>query len=265
MSNQLLPIDLVEAVQKGHIKIQAKPERSFAETRIIVNNRTANEMAVDFSRSYLVPSIGESQRIGLSYPKGFKPGDYTLLIKPNQKADIVFSSRCLDHHRPPPNASTLYLLAPQLLPDFIVDALRKGLNQQQVWEVIETRDKRWGNDTRSVPVMDHRAIIGEWESTMQENRYRVRNSWNEKEKRYEGHLVSNGKLSAEVGFVINELCWVAYTTNDPRILDEQQKRKRGMGGVTSGEFWAKNVVNMHTWTSWNAGIFADGTHMIRIT
>ena len=92
MNNQILSMDFVEAVQKGKVTFHAKPEASFAETRVKVENNTSEQIAIDFSRSGLIPTEGESQRIGLSHPKGFDPGAYILAIKPKQSSEIIFYS-----------------------------------------------------------------------------------------------------------------------------------------------------------------------------
>ena len=71
-----IPIDLVEAVQRGEVSLEAKPENSFAETRLKLENKTSQQLELDLSRSGLIPQSGDAQRIGLCHPVGFQPGDY---------------------------------------------------------------------------------------------------------------------------------------------------------------------------------------------
>jgi hypothetical protein len=264
MDSRTLPMDLVEAVQQGRVTLEAKPESSFAETRVRVQKKSADGLALDFSRSGLIPTQGDSQRIGLSYPKGFSPGDYVLSIDPGQTSEIVFNSRCLDESRPAPTPDTVYGLIPQLLPEPIVAALRDAMEQEQLWELLSSLGETWGADDRPVPSITHSVLLGEWECSIPGNRYRMLVSWNDQEQRYEGHLTQNSEISAEAGFMPNELIYVAYVTADPLMLSEQQKFKGGSGGVSFRESWGEGTVDLHQWTSWNVGVFAANAKMIRV-
>jgi hypothetical protein len=259
-----IPIDLVEAVQKGNVGLKAKPENSFAETRLNIENKTPQQLEIDLSRSGLIPKTGGAQRVGLCYPVGFQPGDYILSMKPGQQGDILVSSRCLDEHRPAPDASMEYELLPDLLPVFIVDALRQGLEQILIWQIISQQGGSWGHDLRPVPQITHQALIGEWEATLPGNMYRLRITWNDKKGRYEGILTHNGEASAYVGFAVGEFTYEATPTSDVSILEEQGMWRFGANGVSTSSEWRPSILNLGDWKSWNDGVFNGGVRHKRV-
>lgn len=259
-----LRADLVEAVQKGLVSVEATAEESYAKTRLRVHNKARDPLSVDFSRSGLTPKKGNSQRIGLAYPVGFNAGDYEIAFEPGQESDLVFESRCLDRHRPAPGDGAGYSLIPGLLPPFIVEALRRGLDQRSVWDEISRHGEQWGVDERPAPSLSHEALAGEWEAEIPDNRYRLRITWNPDEGRYEGRPTGLGVLSAEVGFSVGELTYLATPTGDPRILSEQGMWRSGSGGVSTGEYWRSSTVDLSQWPSFSEGVFYGGNRHIRI-
>lgn len=266
-----IPIDLVEAVQQGEVSLEARPENSFAETRLKLENKTSQQLELDLSRSGLIPKSGDAQRIGLCHPVGFQPGDYVLAMKPKQSGEIVVVSRCLDSHRPPPDTATTYNLLPELLPAFIVEALRQAQAQEALWRLIEEQGGAWGEDKRPVPTISHQALIGTWPYAGAGCTISI--SWNPAENRYEGHLLTLGDINdgatpsaAYVGFSVGELCYLAYPTDNPAILKESVKWRWGLRGTPMHPFeqWREDTVNMANWKSWNVGVFGHNAEHVRI-
>ena len=87
-------------------------------------------------------------------------------------------------------------------------------------------------------------ILGEWESTLPDNQYRMMVTWNFTDKRFDGILTQNGSASADVGFTIGELVWTAIPTNDPQFLLEMQEYRSGSGGVSTGFFWQEGTIDL---------------------
>lgn len=135
------PLDLLRAVRKYGIYFKAWSEYKYEETSIILKNGTQYEFRIDISRSGLISKNGKSQRIGLCYPKRSGPGDYIIDLKSGQEKDIVLNSRCLDKRGEPPENGTEYVLIPELFSDYVVDLLRKGSDQKEVWATIDERGK----------------------------------------------------------------------------------------------------------------------------
>lgn len=145
------PLDLLEAVRRGKVSFGAWVEDSYEATRVRLRNKTFRRLEIDFSRSGLVSGAGKSQRIALSHPVGSKPGDYILVLGPRQERGIVFRSLCLDRERAPLDHGAKYDLMPKPLPDFVVDALRQGLGQRDVWEIVRAGGGIRNDDLQVMP------------------------------------------------------------------------------------------------------------------
>jgi hypothetical protein len=134
-----VPLDLLNAVRSKGIRLMAWAKDSFRETLLHLKNESLNELQIDVSRSALKAKTGKSQRIGLSYPVGSRPGDHILILKSGQEKEIVFNSRCLDKQGNPPGNGSEYKLVPDLLANYVSELLRQGAEQHEVWDAIKDR------------------------------------------------------------------------------------------------------------------------------
>ena len=85
-------------------------------------------------------------------------------------------------------------------------------------------------------------LRGSWESTDQNNRWKMCVTWSSLSSRWEGHLSKNGYASGVVGFSVGELVWVATPTSSTSRLKEQQKYRWGRNGVSTGFEWDDGIV-----------------------
>jgi hypothetical protein len=133
------PLDLLRAARREDVRFKAWAKDSYRETLVYLKNEGNLEFQIDVSRSGLTAKISKSQPIGLCYPVKSIPGDHILILRSGQEKEIVFSSRCLDKRGDPPNDGVEYALIPDLLADYVVNLLRQGSDQGEVWETISNR------------------------------------------------------------------------------------------------------------------------------
>jgi hypothetical protein len=138
----MVPLDLLIAVRSKGIRFRAWAIQSFRATMLYLRNEGANDFHLDVSRYGLTARTGTSQTIGLSHPVGSEPGAYVLVLKAGEEKEIAFNSRCLNSQGKSPRDGTEYKIVPDRLANDIIDLLRRGAEQEEVWNTTANREER---------------------------------------------------------------------------------------------------------------------------
>ena len=88
-------------------------------------------------------------------------------------------------------------------------------------------------------------LPGSWLSLDPNNQFQMAVSWNASNRRFEGILTVNGRLSGRVGFNVGELIWIATPTANPDVVTEQQMYRRGGFGFSAGYEWLQGTINLN--------------------
>jgi len=131
-------LDAYEAVEEKIIDLEVKPVDTYKRAEVDIHNNTKKDVDLDFSRTGFIP-VGDSdaQRLGLAYVAGQEPGAYIISIPAGGRGSTHFEARCLDYHRPAPTNGLLYVPMPVPLPPLLIEMMRRGVSQQDVWCDIE--------------------------------------------------------------------------------------------------------------------------------
>jgi hypothetical protein len=171
-----LRMDAYEAVKEKKVKLEATPANSFKKMDLGLANLTDNEIDLDLSRTAFIPAKdSDAQRIGITRVFGEEVGAYVVTLPPHYEGVIECESRCLDYHRPAPANGLDYFVMLTPLPPLIVEMLRRGVSQEDIWADIEgapdLKDTWNGMDPRgqqimedSIPISAISEIQGEWHS-----------------------------------------------------------------------------------------------------
>jgi hypothetical protein len=85
-------------------------------------------------------------------------------------------------------------------------------------------------------------LIGEWESLVPGNHWRMRVRWDSPSGQFRGYLTKQGLASENVGFQIGEHVWIAEPINEHTLV-ERQKLRRG-DRVSSDYEWTNGNVDL---------------------
>jgi hypothetical protein len=88
-------------------------------------------------------------------------------------------------------------------------------------------------------------LPGLWLSLDPNNQFQMAVSWNAANRRFEGILTANGRVSGRVGFTVGELVWIATPTGNPDVITEQQMYRRGGFGFSAGYEWLQGTINLN--------------------
>ena len=116
-----------------------------------------------------------------------------------------------------------------------------------------------------LPSYPYCLLIGEWESQLSNNKYRIRVQWDASQNLFRGNLSQQGEGSQFVGFAIGEFTWSAKIVGE--ILKEQHKWRYGSNGVSSSYEWRSGQPTINTAPPSNGNSFfspAAGTTMVRV-
>ncbi len=90
------------------------------------------------------------------------------------------------------------------------------------------------------------ALVGTWESLTPGNAFQMRVAWNERLRRYEGALVVEGRASANVGFPLGDVCWLATPGPNGSTLLVQEEWRWGANGRTTRVQWRQSSLRLLT-------------------
>lgn len=141
---EMVWVDGHKAVTEGTISVHAETVRGFRETKLDIENKTDQLLRVDMSTIGLAPVQGNTQRLGISSLDRRTSGRYQLVMPPHQRRSVVAITRCLDPRRHSPRKGAAHVPVDYELPAFIVELLRQGADQQQVWKAMESLGSAWG-------------------------------------------------------------------------------------------------------------------------
>lgn len=150
--------------------------------------------------------------------------------------------------------------------------IKKGMNVYLYDKsVLEDKGNSENTDTAGSATdkghLSHSAMIGEWECTIPNNRFRLNIIWNASAGRYEGRLTKIAQESASVGFYVGELVYMAYPTDNAYVLRENAKARSSgccLLLIPPGETWYSGTVDMSGWVSGEEGIFYVSHTFVRI-
>jgi hypothetical protein len=85
-------------------------------------------------------------------------------------------------------------------------------------------------------------LIGAWESEAPNNNYIIRVAWNGSSGRYEGALLRQGYISAQAGFVLGEICWLATPLPGRPYLDGAELWRYAVPGQPPRPQWRRGGI-----------------------
>lgn len=96
-----------------------------------IHNSTTDNIKINFAGAVLFQMNSTSQRIGLI--------NFTIIVPAHGMRSINIPSRCLDRDRPPPKSGSRMYFYSKLVSGHILNALRSGMSQQDVWKITENK------------------------------------------------------------------------------------------------------------------------------
>ncbi len=131
------PLSLDRAVQKGLLEVRGASPTGYQTVLLVLRNRSTEPLTVDLAGRHLVPTTGNVQRLGLSFPTGptgpkapreprpdAGPGTVPVTLEPGELREIRMNSCCMDSGKACPRSQDKYVLASAPTPPAVEVALR---------------------------------------------------------------------------------------------------------------------------------------------
>jgi hypothetical protein len=140
-------IPLAQAVTAGQVTYSARPS-GYSSLKLSLKNTKATPVTVDLFGANFVPTVGETQPLGIAR-LNVESGASVLTLKAGEACELSLPSFCLDSNRPGPGSDAVYHLDAKPVPREVAEIFR-AWNELGAFGMGQVQSSVWQRDVQQL-------------------------------------------------------------------------------------------------------------------